>query len=251
MRRLFCLLALSLCACATATSPPTPATVAPSTPQAMPTVHSLDGRELAAVQVPDAFREAQEAKLAAAQEALSNDPQDLEAAIDVPGPWVARIAEVAAACRMAITVGVIEREGGSCYCTALLFDAKGALLGKHRKLVPTAMERLIWAQGDGSTITVVDNGVGRILLNAGRFEADRLKPRFDSVEVGRALVFGAIAIRRAEELGEVVGSLPVDPWDGAPLEWDEARRTLRSRGVDERSRRLVVTLGPQRGLSSP
>ena len=102
-----------------------------------------------------------------------------------------------------------------------------------------------------SPLKLLDNGVGRILLNAGRFEADRLKPRFDSVEVGRALVFGAIAIRRAEELGEVVGSLPVDPWDGAPLEWDEARRTLRSRGVDERSRRLVVTLGPKRGLSSP
>jgi len=84
-----------------------------------------------------------------------------DAAIEVPGPWVARIGEVAAACKLAITVGVIEREGGSCYCTALLFDATGKLLGKHRKLVPTAMERLIWAQGDGSTLPVVDNGVGR------------------------------------------------------------------------------------------
>jgi len=102
-----------------------------------------------------------------------------------------------------------------------------------------------------SPLGLLDNGVGRILLDAGRFEVDRLIPLFDSLQVGRALVFGAIAIRRAEELGEIVESLPADPWDGAPLEWDEASRTLRSRGVDEDGQPLVVTLGPQRGLSSP
>lgn len=81
------------------------------------------------------------------------------AALDVPGPESERIGALARELSLAITVGVIEREGGSCYCTALIFDREGRLAGKHRKLVPTAMERLIWASGDGSTLPVVDNGV--------------------------------------------------------------------------------------------
>jgi nitrilase len=59
-------------------------------------------------------------------------------------------------------MGVIEREGGTCYCTALFFAPDGRLLGKHRKLVPTALERMIWGFGDGSTLTVVDSPYGRI-----------------------------------------------------------------------------------------
>jgi nitrilase len=63
-------------------------------------------------------------------------------------------------------VGVIERDssysGGTLYCTLLYFSPKGELLGKHRKLKPTAAERLIWGEGDGSTLTVVDSEYGRI-----------------------------------------------------------------------------------------
>ena len=55
-----------------------------------------------------------------------------------------------------LVIGVIERAGGTLYCTALFFGPDGALLGKHRKLMPTAMERLIWGFGDGSTLPVVD-----------------------------------------------------------------------------------------------
>lgn len=85
-----------------------------------------------------------------------------DSAIAVPGPETASIGEVAAEHRMHMVVGVIERDGGTLYCTALFFDPDGALLAKHRKLMPTAMERLIWGMGDGSTLPVLDTPVGRI-----------------------------------------------------------------------------------------
>jgi nitrilase len=86
----------------------------------------------------------------------------LDAAIDVPGPQTQRLGEAAAAQGCYVVMGVIEREGGTCYCTVLFFGPDGRLLGKHRKLMPTALERMIWGFGDGSTLTVVDSPYGRI-----------------------------------------------------------------------------------------
>ena len=86
----------------------------------------------------------------------------LDAAIEVPGPHTQRLGEAAAAHRVYLVIGVIERELGTCYCTVLFFGPDGALLGKHRKLMPTALERMIWGFGDGSTLTVVDSPYGRI-----------------------------------------------------------------------------------------
>ena len=60
-----------------------------------------------------------------------------------------------------LVVGVIERAGATLYCTVLMYAPDGTLLGKHRKLMPTALERLIWGMGDGSTLTVIDSPVGR------------------------------------------------------------------------------------------
>lgn len=61
-----------------------------------------------------------------------------------------------------LAVGVVEKEGkgGTLYCTILYFGSDGKLLGKHRKLKPTGSERLIWGEGDGSTLPVFDNGFG-------------------------------------------------------------------------------------------
>ncbi|OGI67635.1 MAG: nitrilase [Candidatus Muproteobacteria bacterium RBG_16_60_9] len=86
----------------------------------------------------------------------------LDAAITVPGPQTEQLGKAAAANRAYVVIGVIERELGTCYCTALFFGPDGRLLGKHRKLMPTAMERMIWGFGDGSTLTVVDSPYGRI-----------------------------------------------------------------------------------------
>ena len=85
-----------------------------------------------------------------------------ESAIDVPGEATRRIGESAAAASAYVVMGVIERDGGTCYCTVLFFGPDGVLLGKHRKLMPTALERMIWGFGDGSTLTAIDTPYGRI-----------------------------------------------------------------------------------------
>jgi nitrilase len=85
-----------------------------------------------------------------------------ESAIEVPGPAVDFIAQVAAENAIHLVVGVIERDGGTLYCTVLFFAPDGRYLGKHRKLMPTAMERLIWGFGDGSTLSVFDTDIGKL-----------------------------------------------------------------------------------------
>jgi nitrilase len=83
-------------------------------------------------------------------------------AMEVPGPATDRLGQVAAETGLHLVIGVIERAGGTLYCTALFFGSDGELLGKHRKLMPTAMERLIWGFGDGSTMPVIETPYGRI-----------------------------------------------------------------------------------------
>lgn len=83
-------------------------------------------------------------------------------AIEVPGPYTDRLAAAARENHMHFVIGVIERDGGTLYCTALFFSPEGRLLGKHRKLMPTAMERLVWGFGDGSTIPVIDTPIGKM-----------------------------------------------------------------------------------------
>ncbi|MCH9709287.1 MAG: nitrilase [Actinomycetia bacterium] len=85
-----------------------------------------------------------------------------EGAIDVPGEEVRRLAEIASAHRLYLITGVLERDGGTIYCTVLFLGPDGALLGKHRKLMPTAAERVIWGYGDGSTMPVFDTGIGKV-----------------------------------------------------------------------------------------
>ena len=85
-----------------------------------------------------------------------------ESAIEVPGKFAEGIGKVASDHAIHLVVGVVERDGGTLYCTALIFGPDGTLLGKHRKLMPTAMERVIWGGGDGSTLPVVASDIGRI-----------------------------------------------------------------------------------------
>ncbi|KAL1748500.1 carbon-nitrogen hydrolase [Schizophyllum fasciatum] len=78
------------------------------------------------------------------------------AAIEVPSPAVSRIEAISRETGVFLVVGVIERDGGTLYCTAIFIDPQQGYVAKHRKLVPTACERLIWGQGDGTTLPVVE-----------------------------------------------------------------------------------------------
>ena len=85
-----------------------------------------------------------------------------DAAIAVPGPECERIGALAAELKLHIVTGIIERDGGTLYCSVLHFDDSGAIAGRRRKLMPTAMERLIWGMGDGSTLGVTQTALGRV-----------------------------------------------------------------------------------------
>ncbi len=85
-----------------------------------------------------------------------------DSSVDVPGPATWRLGQIARAHGVHLVIGVIERTPGTLYCSALFFGPDGDLLGKHRKLMPTAMERLIWGFGDGSTLTVLPTPLGRL-----------------------------------------------------------------------------------------
>ncbi|MCK5724657.1 MAG: carbon-nitrogen hydrolase family protein, partial [Gammaproteobacteria bacterium] len=89
-----------------------------------------------------------------------------ENAVDVPGPAVETIGEAVQEAGVYLAIGVIERDTqfsqGTLYCTLLYFGPDGKLLGKHRKLKPTGSERLIWGEGDGSTLTVLETELGKI-----------------------------------------------------------------------------------------
>jgi nitrilase len=83
-------------------------------------------------------------------------------AMTVPGSTLERLCEIARAHDVYLVVGVVERAGGTLYCTALFVGRDGSLLGRHRKLMPTGLERLVWGLGDGSTLPVIDTEVGKL-----------------------------------------------------------------------------------------
>ncbi|MDZ7780470.1 MAG: carbon-nitrogen hydrolase family protein [Gemmatimonadota bacterium] len=87
-------------------------------------------------------------------------------AVDIPGPEIERLGEIAREAGVYLCVGVIERDsahsGGTLYCTLVYIGPDGSLLGIHRKLKPTGAERLIWGEGDGSTLTTVETPFGTV-----------------------------------------------------------------------------------------
>jgi nitrilase len=85
-----------------------------------------------------------------------------ESSMDVPGPAVDDLARAARTNRIYVVIGVVEREGGTLYCTILFFAPDGSFLGKHRKVMPTGAERLVWGFGDGSTLPVFETPLGKL-----------------------------------------------------------------------------------------
>lgn len=85
-----------------------------------------------------------------------------EEAVTVPGAVTDAISRAARSYEIVVVVGVNERDRGSLYNTQLIFDADGTLLLKRRKITPTYHERMVWGQGDGAGLKVVDTAVGKL-----------------------------------------------------------------------------------------
>ena len=84
------------------------------------------------------------------------------AAVCCPGLETEQLAGWAKELNLHLVTGVVERAGGTLYCTSLVFSPNGGLISKHRKLMPTGSERLLWGLGDGSTMQVAETEIGRI-----------------------------------------------------------------------------------------
>ncbi|MGO9274779.1 MAG: nitrilase-related carbon-nitrogen hydrolase [Terriglobia bacterium] len=85
-----------------------------------------------------------------------------ESSVNVPGPAVEELGRAARTNRVYLVIGVVERDGGTLYCSVLFFAPDGSFLGKHRKVMPTGSERLVWGFGDGSTMPVFETSLGRL-----------------------------------------------------------------------------------------
>jgi nitrilase len=158
-----------------------------------------------------------------------------ENAIDVPGPDCDRIGAIAAQHMLHLVVGVIERSGGTLYCTVLFFAPDGSLMGKHRKLMPTASERLVWGFGNGSTMPVFDTPLGKLgavicwenympLLRAAHYakgiqiwcaptadSRDTWLPSMQHIAIeGRCFVLSANLFARRSDYPEMTGGSPDD-----------------------------------------
>jgi nitrilase len=87
-----------------------------------------------------------------------------EQSVEVPGSETKRLSELASKYDMYIVMGVTERDtiNKTLYCTLLYFSPESGLMGKHRKLKPTAAERLVWGDGDGKTLSTFDTKIGKL-----------------------------------------------------------------------------------------
>lgn len=86
----------------------------------------------------------------------------MQEAVVVPSPETEAVADAARKRGVVVVLGVNERDHGSLYNTQLIFDADGTLALKRRKITPTYHERMVWGQGDGAGLKVVETKVGRV-----------------------------------------------------------------------------------------
>ena len=87
-------------------------------------------------------------------------------AVEIPSPATDKLGTAVSQANIYLSIGIIERDnafsGGTLYCTQLYFAPDGEIIGKHRKLKPTGAERMIWGEGDGSTLPVLSTEIGKI-----------------------------------------------------------------------------------------
>lgn len=87
-----------------------------------------------------------------------------ENAVEVPGKETDQLAKWAKQAKAYVVVGVTERDTTSdtLYCTLLYFSPEGQLIHRHRKIKPTAAERILWGEGDGSDLQVLATPLGKL-----------------------------------------------------------------------------------------
>lgn len=96
-----------------------------------------------------------------------------ESSIDIEGnsaEWQ-RVLSIAKTYKVVLVVGVIEKDAashGTLYCTAATIDRNGRLLAKRRKLMPTGTERVVWGQGDGSSVQIAETDIGKVCRDHSR-----------------------------------------------------------------------------------
>jgi predicted amidohydrolase len=87
-------------------------------------------------------------------------------AVEVPSPAVDALCRAAKKAGAVVAMGMTERDSrssrGTLYNSILYISGRGEVLGVHRKLMPTHAERIVWGQGDGSTLHVFETSVGRV-----------------------------------------------------------------------------------------
>lgn len=82
--------------------------------------------------------------------------------VEIPSPTTDRLCQAAKEAGMYVVMGMDERGGSSLYCTQLFIDPDGQIMGRHRKLKPTHVERSVWGEGDGSDLKVFDTPLGKL-----------------------------------------------------------------------------------------
>lgn len=89
----------------------------------------------------------------------------LDSGVEIPSATTDRLCQVAGDVGIDVVIGVSERDTktlGTVYCTLLFVGREGRILGSHRKLKPTIVERTVWGEGDGSSLRTYERQYGRI-----------------------------------------------------------------------------------------
>jgi nitrilase len=205
----------------------------------------------------------------------------LDQSVTIPGPAIAQLCDAAREAGVYVAIGVNERNaeasGTSLYNSLLFIGADGRILGVHRKLVPTAGERLVHAQGDGSSLTAYDTSLGRLaglvcwenympLARQALYDSgvhlylaptwDRGEPWLSTLrhiaKEGRVYVIGCCSAMRPSDLPDRFGfkaNVPVsangwiNPWDSVIVDPDGK---VLAGPLHEQQGLLVAEVDPQR-----